>query len=149
MSSKLDPLLTLASSALKAVAPASATEARRALPIRCPPDDLRRLWDDPPARQAVLAGIPTTDAWLEVDGTHGAWGTTTTIRIRLTHPAPLLVRQTVAGKAIRRFKALAEVGEIPTTERNPSARPDAGQASALAPGAGQTAASGGVTEAGT
>jgi hypothetical protein len=28
----------------------------------------------------------------------------------------------LTGKALRRFKSLAETGEIPTTEHNPSAR---------------------------
>jgi uncharacterized membrane protein len=36
-----------------------------------------------------------------------------------------VVPGTLTSKALRRFKSLAETGEIPTTERNPSARADA------------------------
>jgi hypothetical protein len=38
--------------------------------------------------------------------------------------------QALAGKAVRRLKALAETGEVPTTEGNPSARGDAGEEAA-------------------
>ena len=62
----------------------------------------------------------------------GAWGTVVTLRLEFTPPGGVLgkaaaeafksVPKTVVGKALRRFKSLAETGEIPTLERNPSAR---------------------------
>jgi hypothetical protein len=38
-----------------------------------------------------------------------------------------MATQVLAGKAVRRLKALCETGEIPSTEFNPSARGDAGE----------------------
>ncbi len=62
----------------------------------------------------------------------GARGTVVTLRLEFTPPGGALgktaaetfksVPETVVGKALRRFKSLAETGEIPTLERNPSAR---------------------------
>ena len=40
---------------------------------------------------------------------------------------PDIGAQTLAGKAVRRLKALAETGEVPTTARNPAYRSDAGE----------------------
>ena len=62
----------------------------------------------------------------------GAWGTVVTLRLEFTPPGGALgeaaanvfksVPETVVSKALRRFKSLAETGEIPTLGRNPSAR---------------------------
>ncbi len=103
------------------------TEGRRSLPVRGAQEALRRLWQDDATRRAVLAGMPVSDATLEVGDDAGAWGTTVTVSLRLAQPVPGMAAQALAGKAVRRFKALAETGEAPTTERNPSARPDAGE----------------------
>lgn len=65
----------------------------------------------------------------------GDWGTEVKLRFRFDPPGGALgdaamkrfgvVPGTLASKALRRFKSLVETGEIPTTERNPSARADA------------------------
>ncbi len=103
------------------------THGHRSLPIRRSADDIRKVWDDPAARTAVLDGIPVADALLQVGEQDGEWGTTTTIDLELSAPVPGMAAQTLAGKALRRLKSLAETGEIPSTDRNPSARPDAGE----------------------
>jgi uncharacterized membrane protein len=64
----------------------------------------------------------------------GDLGTEMTLRVRFDPPAGVLgdaaVRllddppKLVLAKALRRFKSLVESGEIPSTERNPSARSD-------------------------
>lgn len=109
---------------------ASGTEARRSLPIRRLADEVRALWDEPGTRAAVLEGIPVADASLDIGSEVGDWGTTVTVKLRLHSPVPRMARQALAGKAVRRLKALAETGEVPTTERNPSARADAGKETA-------------------
>ena len=103
------------------------TEARRSLPIRRPADEIRARWEEPTLRERILAGIPVKDASLEVGGEDGDWGTTTSIRIELSAAVPGMAAQTLAGKALRRLKALCETGEIPTTAFNPSARDDAAE----------------------
>ncbi len=60
------------------------------------------------------------------------WGTVATLNFRFEPPAGALgnsaakllgaVPRVLAEKALRRFKSLVETGEIPTLERNPSAR---------------------------
>ncbi len=60
------------------------------------------------------------------------WGTEVMLRFRFDPPGGVLgkaaserlsvVPGALAEKALRRFKSLVETGEIPTTERNPSAR---------------------------
>jgi uncharacterized membrane protein len=60
------------------------------------------------------------------------WGTETTLHLRFELPGGLVGKQVAkrggivsrlfAEKALRRFKSLAETGEIPTLEHNPSAR---------------------------
>ena len=103
------------------------THGHRSLPVRRPAEEIRELWDDPAAREAVLDGIPVADARLEVGEQAGEWGTTVTIDLELSAPVPGMAAQTLAGKAVRRLKALAETRELPTTDRNPSARQDAGE----------------------
>ncbi len=104
-----------------------ALEARRALPIRRPAAEVRAIWADPKTRAAVLGGIPVADASLEVGEEADAWGTTVSLTVQLSGPAPGVAAQALAGKAVRRLKALAETGEIPTTDHNPAARADAGE----------------------
>lgn len=63
------------------------------------------------------------------------WGTVVTLHVRFTPPggalgSGLLRRLRIgpslaAEKILRRFKSLAETGEIPTLKRNPAARPGA------------------------
>jgi len=57
------------------------------------------------------------------------WGTEATLRFRIDMPGNILANRKVrmvprilAEKALRRFKSLAETGEVPTLEHNPSAR---------------------------
>ncbi len=104
-----------------------ALEGHRSLPIRRPASEVLALWDDPQARTAVLDGIPVAGASIEAGEQVRDWGTTVTVRLELSAPVPGIGSQILAGKAVRRLKALAETGEVPTTERNPSARPDAGE----------------------
>ena len=102
-------------------------EGRRSLPIRSAPEAIRARWDDPHAREAILDGIPVASAAIEVGGEDRDWGRTTTLRLELTAAVPGMAVQALAGKAVRRLKALCETGEIPTTDHNPSAREDAGE----------------------
>jgi len=107
-----------------------ATEGRRSLPIRRPADEIRQLWSDPDARAAVLDGIPTAEASLRFGPETPGWGTTVNVELKLQTAVPGVATHALAGKVLRRLKALAETGEVPTTERNPSYRPDAGEATA-------------------
>lgn len=103
------------------------TEGRRSLPIRATPEELERLWADADQRGAVLAGLPVADAALDFGPEAEGWGRTVTLRLRLETAVPGVATQALAGKAVRRLKALAETGEVPTTRHNPSARPDAAE----------------------
>jgi hypothetical protein len=102
-------------------------EGRRSLPIRRGSDEIRARWDAPESRAAVLEGIPVEAAALEIGAEDRDWGTTVTVRLELAAPVPGMATQVLAGKALRRLKALCETGEIPTTDFNPSAREDAGE----------------------
>ena len=106
------------------------TEAHRSLAIRRPVDEVRQVWDDRQSRAAILDGLPVADASLSLGPQLGEWGSTVTIHLRLETAVPGMATQTLAGKALRRLKSLAETGEVPTTERNPSARADAGEETA-------------------
>jgi hypothetical protein len=103
-----------------------ATEGRRSLPIRGNADEIRRQWADADARAAVLEGIPVADATLDFGAEDIDWGMTVTVTLRVETPVPGMATQLLAGKVVRRLKALVETGEVPTTAHNPSARPDAG-----------------------
>jgi hypothetical protein len=103
------------------------TEGRRALPIRHAPEAIRARWDEPELRAAILEGIPVRDASLEIGEEDRDWGHTVTIGLELSSPMPGTAAQALAGKAVRRLKALCETGEIPNTDFNPSARDDAGE----------------------
>jgi hypothetical protein len=102
-------------------------ERRRALPIRRAPEDVRARWDERELRAAILEGIPVRDASLEIGEEDRDWGHTVTIGLELSSPMPGTAAQALAGKAVRRLKALCETGEIPNTDFNPSARDDAGE----------------------
>ena len=105
-------------------------EGQRSLPIRSDPDELRRLWADADARAAVLDGVPVADATIDVGPRAGDWGLTVTVTLRLEAAVPGMAAQVLAGKVVRRLKALAETGEVPTTAHNPSARADAQETAA-------------------
>jgi len=102
-------------------------EARRSLPIRGEADEMRRLWADADARRAILEGIPVADASLEFGDELTDWGRVVTVTLRLETAVPRMAAATLAGKVVRRLKALVETGEVPTTAHNPSARSDAGE----------------------
>jgi hypothetical protein len=120
---------TVADKARQAMAKArpAAAEGRRSLPIRRDADAIRARWDEPELRAAVLEGIPVRDAALEVGGEDRDWGRTVTLELTLSAPVPGVATQALAGKAVRRLKALCETGEIPTTDFNPAARDDSGE----------------------
>lgn len=94
--------------------------ARRSLPIRADQDEVQRLWSA--HREEVLDGIPATSSTLRVGADQGSWGTTWTLELALDAPLPDVATGALAGKAIRRLKALAETGEMPTTAHNPAYR---------------------------
>jgi hypothetical protein len=104
-------------------------EGRRSLPIRSEPQDIQARWDEPQLRAAILEGIPVRDASIEIGGEDRDWGRTVTLHVELTGPVAGMATQTLAGKAVRRLKALCETGEIPNTDFNPSARADGGERS--------------------
>jgi hypothetical protein len=108
------------------VRPGSAA-GRRSLPIRSDADVIRARWDDPQQRAVILDGIPAADASLTVGDQDREWGRTATVSLELSAPVPGMATQVLAGKALRRLKALCETGEIPSTDFNPSARDDAGE----------------------
>jgi hypothetical protein len=67
------------------------------------------------------------DASLTIGDPDRDWGRTVTMELVLSAPVPGVAVQALAGKALRRLKALCESGEIPNTDFNPSARSDAGE----------------------
>jgi hypothetical protein len=103
------------------------SDGRRSLPIRRTAEQIRARWDEPELRAAILKDIPADDASITIGAEDRDWGTTVTLELRLSAPVPGMATQTLAGKAVRRLKALCETGEIPTTAFNPSAREDAGE----------------------
>ena len=75
----------------------------------------------------MLEGITqVAGASLEVAPGRSDTNTSATVRLVLESPVPPMAAQALAGKAIRRLKALVETGEVPTTEHNPSARTASG-----------------------
>jgi hypothetical protein len=101
---------------------------RRSLPIRATAAVIEARWADPAGRRAVLAGLPpVADVALEVGEEDRDFGRTTTLRLELDAALPGTATHVLAGKALRRLKALVETGEIPTTDHNPAYRDDAGQ----------------------
>jgi hypothetical protein len=106
---------------------AGATTGRRSLPINRPAEDIRARWDEPQLRAAVLEGLPVANASLTIGDEDRDWGRTVTIELELSAAVPGMATQVLAGKAVRRLKALCETSEIPNTDFNPSARSDAGE----------------------
>jgi hypothetical protein len=104
-----------------------AGDGRRSLPIRGGADEIQARWDDAGHRAAILDGIPVANASLTVGEQDRDWGRTVTIDLQVSAPVPGVATQLLAGKAVRRLKALCETGEIPRTDFNPSAREDAGE----------------------
>jgi hypothetical protein len=102
-------------------------QARRSLPIRADADEIRRLWADADGRAAVLDDVPAADVSLEFGEQVRDWGTVVTVDLQLETAVPGMAAQTLAGKVVRRLKALVEAGEVPTTAHNPAARADAGE----------------------
>lgn len=133
-------------------------DARRVLTIGCDADTLRDLWGDPVRLARVLAepytGDPSTwtvDEVAVVDGVVRfrarsgqeqpltASGEVTfrpapqdlgsEVTLELELDGPDLAAGAAAHKALRRAKALAETGEVPTLAHNPSARhrPEGGE----------------------
>ena len=98
------------------------TDGRRALPIRSSEAELRRLWEEPAELAKVLDGIPVAEATLTFGPHVPDWGVTASVWLRLEGPVPGMATNVLAGKAVRRLKALAETGEVPTTAHNPSGR---------------------------
>ncbi len=103
------------------------TRASAPLPIRANPQKVVKAWDRTKSREAMLEGIPVKEAILRRGDDQGSWGTTFIIDLELTETLPDVATKELAGKTIRRLKALVETGEIPTTDMNPSYRADAGE----------------------
>ncbi len=129
MSPNASTARTVADKARQAIARArpGAAEGRRSLPIRRDADAIRARWDEPQLRAAILEGIPVRDAAVEIGAEDRDWGRTVTLELTLSAPVPGAATQALAGKALRRLKALCETGEIPNTDFNPSARDDSGE----------------------
>ena len=98
-------------------------EASRTLPIRAEKDEIERIWTSRTAE--VMDGIPFETATTQYGQEVGEWGRAVTVHLTLREAVPDLAANTLAGKAVRRLKALVETGEAPTTAHNPSAREDA------------------------
>jgi hypothetical protein len=85
--------------------------AQSSLTIDRPPTEISDIWDELEL-QGTLAFRPAPVGW----------GTVVTLKI--DGPDDKAGR-VAADKLLRQLKSFAETGEVPTTDRNPSARPDA------------------------
>ncbi|TGD97655.1 SRPBCC family protein [Methylobacterium nonmethylotrophicum] len=98
-----------------------------------------RLVDDRPGEvlrwEAQGEGALVREASVRFHPAGGDRGTVVTLRASLDPPGGMLGRvaarmlggaipATLAGKSLHFFKALVQTGEIPTTDRQPAARPD-------------------------
>jgi len=131
MASRVSPLAQVLGAATRRVAERArfgTSETSRSLAIRRDPKDVRALWSDAASRAEVLSGLPAKGASLTFGSEQGGWGTTVTVSVKLDAPLPRPAARLLAGRAIRRLKALAETGEVPTTQDNPSARASAEEA---------------------
>jgi hypothetical protein len=108
-----------AKDALSKVRPGS-LEASRTLPIRAERDEIERVWTS--HTTTIFDGIPMETATTQYGQTVRDRGLAVTVHLQLSEPVPDMAANTLAGKAVRRLKALVETGEAPTTDRNPSAR---------------------------
>ena len=102
-------------------------EASRTLPIRAEREEIERVWTSQTA--TIMDGIPFENATTQYGQDVGDWGRAVTVHLHLREAVPDMAANTLAGKAVRRLKALVETGEAPTTDRNPAAREDAGEPS--------------------
>jgi hypothetical protein len=100
---------------------------RRSLPIRGTADEIEARWREPASRTAVLDGLAASDAEIAIGEEDRDFGRTVTLSLQLETAVPGMATELLAGKAVRRLKALVETGEIPTTDHNPAYRPDAGE----------------------
>ena len=98
-------------------------QASRTLPIRAEKDEIERIWTSHTA--VIMDGIPFASATTQYGQDVGDWGRAVTVHLRLKEAVPDMAANTLAGKAVRRLKALVETGEAPTTAHNPAARGDA------------------------
>lgn len=81
--------------------------------------------------QSNVGGPLQTEGSLTLGPVHRDWGTVVKLRFRFEPPAGLAraaanllhaIPEVAATATLRRFKSLAETGEIPTTEKNPAGR---------------------------
>jgi hypothetical protein len=93
----------------------------RSVTIGRAPDDLLALWSDPETRRIAFERDELPESELRLEPAPGEWGTVVRVKVKDTLPGVLV------AKVLRRFKALAEASEVPTTAYNPSARADAGE----------------------
>jgi hypothetical protein len=100
-------------------------EASRTLPIRAERDEIERVWTTSTA--TIMDGIPMESATSQYGQQVGERGLAVTLHQRQNEPVPDVAANALAGKAVRRLKALVETGEAPTTAHNPAARDDAGE----------------------
>ena len=85
--------------------------------------------------EAAEGSALASQGWVRFRPAPGSWGTEVTLHLSFTPPGGALaeaVLKRLRGipalqtlKALRRFKSLAETGEIPTLDHNPSARASA------------------------
>ena len=128
MASRVSPVGQVLGAATRRVAARarfSTPKASCSLAIRRDPKDVRALWSDAASRAEVLSGLPAKGASLTFGSEQADWGTTVTVSVELDAPLPRPAARLLAGRAIRRLKALAETGEVATTQDNPSARASA------------------------
>jgi uncharacterized membrane protein len=97
-----------------------------------------RLVEDRPGQllrwQSVEGAIVPNEGSVQFRPAPRDWGTEVRLRLRFDPPGGALgnaaaglltyVSRIQLGRVLRRFKSLAETGEIPTTERQPAARAD-------------------------
>lgn len=82
--------------------------------------------------RAVAGAALPNEGWVRFRPAPGEWGTEVTLCFRFEPPGGAMGRalmerlnvvpRLLAQRALRRFKSLAETGEIPTLEHNPAAR---------------------------
>jgi uncharacterized membrane protein len=116
-------LLRVGIDGIKRAAQARGGSARleRSLTIGRPREELEQLWSGSETRERVLDGAQGSLSFAPAPGDLGTVAT-----LRLEAAVPGKAGRLQAGQVLRRFKSLAETGEIPTLEHNPSARPGAG-----------------------
>ena len=126
---------------MEGFAEVEANEAGRArwtlhAPLGRTPSWETQIVDDRPGDsvhwRTVTGTAPVSEGTLRFRPGPGDWGTEVSLVLRFEPPGgPLraaatkllrIVPDNVASNVLRRFKSLAETGEVPTTERQPAAR---------------------------